>query len=101
MVSEAVGAVHQSLEAAASYDVDVRRASEVAFLVGVEAVAVTGAVHAGRVVRQGGREVPGGREVELARGLVTKPDPTSSQLQQLCDLLQGELQRLAEVHRPV
>jgi hypothetical protein len=76
VVAEAVGAVHESLEAAAREHVDVRRALEVSPLVGIEAVAVPRTVHAAGIVREGGWQVLGGGQVRLRRGFVHQPDPT-------------------------
>ena len=68
-------------EAAAGEDVDVGRAFEIALFVGVEAVAVAGAVHATRIVRQGGRQVLGGGKVILRGGVFRQPDPGGPQPQ--------------------
>ena len=75
MVAQAARAVDEAVEAAAGQDVDVGCAFEVALLVRVQAVAVARAVHATRVVGEGGRKAAGGGEIRLGRRIVYQPDP--------------------------
>jgi hypothetical protein len=65
VVAEAIGAVHQAIEAAAGEHVDVRRALEVTPFISIEAVAVAGSIHTAGIVRQSGRQVLGGSQVGL------------------------------------
>jgi hypothetical protein len=101
VVSQPVRAVHEPGEAAASEHVDVRRPVEIALFVGVEAVTVARAVHAARVVREGGGQVPGGGKVRLEGGFVYKPDPTGLQPQKLRDPREREPERLPQIDRAV